>query len=188
MNYSKPMRKRDMTKRLCAVLLVCFIFGVLFGAFFEILFTIFEDHSTETPGGDGGASVCSELIPIQETDESLAPAIPSPEPQLLGQFRVTAYCACEICCGEWAKNRPDGIVYGAYGVELVAGVSCAATLPRGTVIEVEGLGEYVVQDKIAKWVVEKYGENQVDIYFDSHEAACEFGLQYVNVYLKEENQ
>lgn len=188
MNYSKPMRKRDMTKRLCAVLLVCFLLGVLVGAGFAILISSFTDHPTETPGDDGGASACSELIPMQETDESLAPAIPSPEPQLLGQFRVTAYCACEICCGEWAKNRPDGIVYGAYGVELVAGVSCAATLPRGTVIEVEGLGEYVVQDKIVKWVVEKYGENQVDIYFDSHEAACEFGLQYLNVYLKEENQ
>ena len=38
----------------------------------------------------------------------------------------------------------------------------------------------------AAWVVEKYGEQQIDIYFDNHEAACEFGLKYLNVYLKGE--
>ena len=111
---------------------------------------------------------------------------PTPEPVLLGTYRITAYCSCEKCCGEWAKNRPDGIVYGASGEELVAGVSCASPLPFGTVVEIEGLGEYVVQDRTAAWVVEKYGEQQIDIYFDNHEAACEFGLKYLNVYLKGE--
>jgi len=110
------------------------------------------------------------------------------EPTLLGTYRITAYCSCEKCCGKWAENRPNGIVYGASGEELVAGVSCASTLPFGTVIEIEGLGEYTVQDRTASWVVEKYGENLIDIYFDDHEAACEFGLQYLNVYLKGDAQ
>lgn len=103
----------------------------------------------------------------------------------LGEFRVTAYCSCEICCGQWAENRPDGIVYGASGEELVAGVSCASPLPFGTVLEIEGVGTYIVQDRTASWVVDKYGENIVDIYFDDHQAALEFGLQYRNVYMKE---
>lgn len=103
----------------------------------------------------------------------------------LGEFRVTAYCSCEICCGQWAENRPDGIVYGASGEELVAGVSCASPLPFGTVLEVEGVGTYIVQDRTASWVVDKYGENLVDIYFDDHQAALEFGLQYHDVYMKE---
>ena len=103
----------------------------------------------------------------------------------LGEFRVTAYCSCEICCGQWAENRPDGIVYGASGEELVAGVSCASPLPFGTVLEIEGAGTYIVQDRTASWVVDKYGENIVDIYFDDHQAALEFGLQYRNVYMKE---
>ena len=112
---------------------------------------------------------------------------PSNEPDTLdlGPCRITAYCACEKCCGEWAKNRPDGVVYGAAGIELKAGVSCASPWPIGTVVEIEGLGEYTVQDRPAKWVIEKYGENQFDIYFDDHEAACEFGLQYLNVTVKE---
>lgn len=103
----------------------------------------------------------------------------------LGEFRVTAYCSCEICCGQWAENRPDGIVYGASGEELVAGVSCASPLPFGTVLEIERVGTYIVQDRTASWVVDKYGENIVDIYFDDHQAALEFGLQYRNVYMKE---
>lgn len=103
----------------------------------------------------------------------------------LGEFRVTAYCSCEICCGQWAENRPNGIVYGASGEELVAGVSCASPLPFGTVLEIEGVGTYIVQDRTASWVVDKYGENIVDIYFDDHQAALEFGLQYRNVYMKE---
>lgn len=109
-----------------------------------------------------------------------------PELEPLGEYRITAYCACEKCCGEWALNRPNGIVYGAAGVELTAGVSCASPLPFGTVVEIEGLGEYIVHDRTAQWVVDKYGENLIDIYFDDHEAALEFGLQYHNVYLKGE--
>ena len=121
---------------------------------------------------------------IEATEIPEEPETIEAEPESLGEFRITAYCACEKCCGEWALNRPNGIVYGAAGVELEAGVSCASPLPFGTVLEIEGLGEYIVQDRIAQWVVDKYGENLIDIYFDDHEAAKEFGLQYHKVYLK----
>lgn len=47
-------------------------------------------------------------------------------------------------------------------------------------------GEYIVQDRPAQWVIDKYGENQIDIYFDNHEAASAFGLKQLNVYLKGE--
>ena len=53
-------------------------------------------------------------------------------------------------------------------------------------MEVEGLGEYIIQDRPAQWVIDKYGENQIDIYFDNHEAASAFGLKQLNVYLKGE--
>ena len=99
-------------------------------------------------------------------------------------FRVTAYCACEKCCGEWALNRPlnengEPIVKGAAGKELIAEYSCASPLPFGTQIQLEGLGIVEVQDRTAKWVVDKYGEYIVDIYMSDHEAAWNFGLQYI---------
>lgn len=99
-------------------------------------------------------------------------------------YRVTAYCACEKCCGQWALNRPldengNPIVYGAAGEVLTSGISAASPLSFGTQIELDGYGTVVVQDRTAKWVVEKYGENIIDIYFDSHEEAWNWGCQYI---------
>lgn len=104
-------------------------------------------------------------------------------------FRVTAYCACEKCCGVWASKRPldengNPIVYGASGVELVNGVSCASPLPFGTQIELDGYGVVEVQDRTADWVVNKFGENLIDIYMNNHEAARNFGLQYIEGVVK----
>lgn len=100
------------------------------------------------------------------------------------EFRVTAYCACEICCGQWALNRPvdefgKPIVIGAANKPLTTGVSCASPLPFGTEVDLDGYGTVVVEDRTAKWVVEKHGQNIIDIYFDDHETARQFGLQYI---------
>lgn len=99
----------------------------------------------------------------------------------IGEHVITAYCSCPVCCGSWAENRPNGIVYGAHGLELKQGVSVAAPLPAGTVIEIEGLGEYVVHDKTADWIVDRYGGKVVDIYFEDHEEALAFGKHTRNV-------
>lgn len=99
-------------------------------------------------------------------------------------YRVTAYCACYECCGKWAKNRPldengNEIVYGASGTTLISGYSCASPLPFGTKIEIDGYGTVKVQDRTAEWIVGKYGENIIDIYFDNHDEAYAFGCRYV---------
>lgn len=171
MNYSESMSKRQqrrkaLNQRFRRMFLVALLMGLAMGFIFGRCSAV-NSKAPDAP-----------IEPDQLTAE--------PEPVLLGSFRITAYCSCEKCCGEWAKNRPNGIVYGAAGVELKAGVSCASPLPLGTVVEVEGLGEYIVQDRPAQWVIDKYGENQIDIYFDNHEAASAFGLKQLNVYLKGE--
>lgn len=169
---------------------VALLMGILVGFILgRISATAFQDKPTTEPGPVETAFVISTPEPVETmlVEESHEPEPePEPEPVLLGSFRITAYCSCEKCCGEWAKNRPDGVVYGASGEELIAGVSCASPLPFGTVVEIEGLGEYIVQDRPAQWVIDKYGENQIDIYYSDHEAACEFGLKQLNVYLKGE--
>src|SRR5690606_7883261 len=38
-------------------------------------------------------------------------------------FKATAYCPCEKCCGDWVKNRPNGIVYTANGEVAKEGVT-----------------------------------------------------------------
>lgn len=107
------------------------------------------------------------------------------EPEYIGTFTLTAYCPCEICCGEWALNRPDGIVYGAAGVELQEGVSVACSLPFGTTLQINEQ-KYIVQDRTAEWIKEKYEEKIIDMYFENHETAEKFGKQTTDVWIVEE--
>lgn len=90
----------------------------------------------------------------------------------LGEFAIVAYCPCEECCGKWALNRPDGIVYTASGEEAVPGVTVAVDpdiIPLGSKVYIEGLGWYVAHDTGA------FSGQVIDVYFEDHDAACEFG-------------
>lgn len=96
-------------------------------------------------------------------------------------YTFTAYCGCEKCCGKWAKNRPNGIVKGAGGVELKSNYHFASPLPFGTIIEDENGNIYECQDRTAKWVAEKYDGKIIDVYFDNHKQAVEFGKKIMKV-------
>lgn len=191
MNYSESMSKRQQRRKardqwFRRMFLVALLMGLAMGFVFGRCSAIVREPAPDATIEQDQLTAVIPDVTLEPVETPLVEESVEPEPVLLGSFRVTAYCSCEKCCGEWAKNRPNGIVYGAAGVELKAGVSCASPLPLGTVVEVEGLGEYIVQDRPAQWVIDKYGENQIDIYFDSHEAASAFGLKQLNVYQKGE--
>ena len=121
--------------------------------------------------------------------------VEEPVRRLHGSCRITAFCACSVCCGEWANNRPldengNPIVYGASGKELTPGVSVACSLPYGTKLEIDGLpGTYVVEDRTAEWIQDKYNGMTVDIYMPTHEACYELlaGMpEWMDVYVVEE--
>lgn len=129
----------------------------------------------ETPSAafQGPSGTIPEMETVPESD-------PEPEPEWI-EATATAYCSCEICCGEWALNRPDGIVYTASGAEAVQGVTIAADwsiYPPGTVLFVEGLGEMIVQDRGGAIQGQK-----IDVYFESHADARQFGRQNVRFYI-----
>lgn len=91
----------------------------------------------------------------------------------LGQFTATAYCSCEICCGEYASG------YTASGTLATEGRTVACnSLPFGTQLMIDGV-IYTVEDT----GYSPYGEAWLDIFFDSHESALAFGLREVEVYL-----
>lgn len=191
MNYLESMSKRQQRRKardqwFRRMFLVALLMGLAMGFVFGRCSAIVREPAPDATIEQDQLTAVIPDVTLEPVETPLVEESVEPEPVLLGSFRVTAYCSCEKCCGEWAKNRPNGIVYGAAGVELKAGVSCASPLPLGTVVEVEGLGEYIVQDRPAQWVIDKYGENQIDIYFDSHEAASAFGLKQLNVYQKGE--
>ncbi len=94
-------------------------------------------------------------------------------------FKATAYCPCEKCCSDWAKNRPNGIVYTANGEVAKEGVTIAAdwdVLPAGTEVEIEGIGIRKVQDRGGA-----IRGNRIDIYFETHKQALKFGVQEVRL-------
>ena len=82
-------------------------------------------------------------------------------------YIVTAYCPCQKCCG-----KTDGIT--ASGVKAVEGVTVATdkSIAFGTKIYIDGVGERIVQDRGGA-----IKGNKIDLYFDSHEKALEFGRQ-----------
>lgn len=124
--------------------------------------------------------------PKQELKQSVVAVIhpedvEEPEPTT---YRVTAYCSCAKCCGKWALNRPvdengEEIIRGASGERLIPSVSAASPLPFGTKIKLDGFGTVEVVDRTAQWIVEKHGENVVDIYFNDHQVAWDFGTKYL---------
>lgn len=100
------------------------------------------------------------------------------KPVSLGEFKLTAYCGCEICCNQWANNRPNGVVYGSIGEELKEGYSIAVdptVIPYGTEVIINGR-TYKAQDCGGA-----IKGNRIDVYFDSHNDALEFGVQYAEV-------
>ena len=104
------------------------------------------------------------------------------------EYKATAYCSCEKCCGIYAKDRPvdengKEIMYTASGERAEQGVTIAAdwsVLPAGTIVEVDGYGEFVVHDKGGA-----IKGNKIDIYFESHQEALEWGVKSVKLRIVE---
>lgn len=98
--------------------------------------------------------------------------------QYVGTFTVTAYCGCSQCCGAYAEGRGD-VVTGAIGEPLTSNYSIAVdpnVIALGSTVTINGQ-EYKAQDTggLIKG-------NRIDMYFDNHAEAVEFGVQYMEVY------
>ena len=88
-------------------------------------------------------------------------------------YIITAYCACYDCCGKNPCDEGYGIT--ASGEKAVQGVTVAAdisTLPFGTKICIDGVGERIVQDTGIAIKGKK-----IDLYFENHQEAWDFGRQ-----------
>lgn len=104
----------------------------------------------------------------------------------IGEFKLTAYCACEKCCGVYGKNRPtraDGtpVVYTANMSEAKQGLTVAAdtdVLPYGTRIM---MNDHVYEVQDCGGAVRG---NHIDVYFESHQEALEFGVQSAEVFVE----
>ena len=99
------------------------------------------------------------------------------QPQHLGKFRITHYCSCPICCGQWSTG--SSTVIGASGMVLTPGQSIAvnpAQIPYGSKVMINGQ-IYIAADT-------GVGSNCIDIYTGTnHAVASAGGMYYADVYL-----
>lgn len=89
-----------------------------------------------------------------------------------GKFKITAYCACSTCCGKWAGGNT------ASGTKPTAGRTIAvdtSVIPFGTKVVIDG-HTYVAEDTGGA-----IKGNRIDIFFDSHQKALEWGVRYKDV-------
>lgn len=148
-------------------------------------------------------AVCGDRLVNEDTQESMTaePAEPeavATEPAAyhgpitefadLGEFTVTYYCPCAECCGVWAENRTDGIVYTASGAIAQEGRTIAVDpdlIPYGTEVVVR----YSDGDE-AVYIAEDSGGaiqgSRIDVYMESHEAALLEGIKTAQVCIVKE--
>ena len=98
------------------------------------------------------------------------------------EMRVTAYCPCPSCCGEYS----DGIT--ANGYEIQPGdtfVAADRRYPFHTAMLIPG---YSNSQPVK--VLDRGGAikgNRLDVFFATHEEALQWGVQYLEVNVRREN-
>lgn len=95
----------------------------------------------------------------------------APEVVDLGEFKITGYCPCVKCCG-----KSDGIT--STGVVAQANRTIAVdpkVIPYGTVLLIDGK-EYVAEDCGGA-----INGKRIDMFYDTHQEALEWGVKYEGV-------
>lgn len=132
----------------------------------------------------GAGTAYSITEPVQPDKATFRPVVvreekavepEAPELVSLGKFTVYAYCPCEKCCGQWSGGPT------ASGVMPEEGRTVAAdwdVLPAGTEIYIDGVGWRTVEDTGGG-----ISGNTLDLYMKDHQAALEWGVQEVEVFV-----
>ena len=101
--------------------------------------------------------------------------LPEESPYYLGEFQVTGYCSCTICCGEKEERLTKSETVPRASHTVAADPS---VIPLGT--------RSVIDDVV--YTVEDTGKAvegmRLDIFFDSHEEAVRYGRKEKYVYLE----
>ncbi len=132
------------------------------------------DNQTTENGNGGKQKAGAENVQNTSAQNSTAgDRLESASGKYLGNFKLTAYCNCAVCCGRWAGGPTASGKMPVQGRTIATGV-----LPFGTKLNIGGK-IYTVEDRGTP-----YGH--IDIYMERHADAEEFGVRYADVYQSEE--
>jgi 3D (Asp-Asp-Asp) domain-containing protein len=91
--------------------------------------------------------------------------------------KVTAYCPCPKCCGKWSIHKTT-----ASGHKVKKGDKLAAAppeIPFGTMLSISGYNEGRPVPVLDRGGAIK--GNHIDVFFDKHEEAMRWGIQWLEV-------
>lgn len=169
---TREQRKADASARIAAVCL-----------FLAVMLIIVAALTVKTTGQPykGEPPIIEDKLPGEDKPAEGSAELTIGEP--IGEFTLTAYCPCMKCCGKWA----NGIT--ATGTTATEGRTIAvdpALIPYGATVTV-----YFADGTSHTYTAEDCGgaikENRIDVFFDDHQAAREFGVQTAYVYMGENN-
>ena len=165
---TREQRKADASARIAAVCL-----------FLAVLLIIFAALTVKTTGQPytGEPPVIEDNLPNEDKPAEGCAALDIGEP--LGEFKLTAYCPCAKCCG-----KTDGITStGALAAEGRTIAVDPRVIPYGSTVTI-----YFSDGTSHTYTAEDCGgaikENRIDVFFDDHQAAREFGVQTAYVYME----
>lgn len=123
-----------------------------------------EENSTEAEKELVEEENLVEFVPEAEIQEETV----EEDNSWSAEFHVTAYCGCSYCS--------EGYGVTASGTTVTAGRTIAVDpdlIPLGSTVVING-HEYIAED--TGGAINGY---DIDIYFESHQEALEFGVQYL---------
>lgn len=161
--------KDRIVEALVIMLIVCLLWSAII---------VCACHSVGATKSAGPAEPAESAEPVEPVARPAGPAEPAAGPAWqVVTMKVTAYCPCSSCCG----NCSPGIT--ASGHEISKGDKFVAADGRysfGLEIIVPG---YTDNDAPVK-VLDRGGaikNNRVDVFFDTHQAALEWGVKILEV-------
>lgn len=149
--------------------LVILSLGVLLLVSHSLLRADFKDTidslSSYSAGGDIPPVVVSDVTPVREI-----------------HAKLTAYCACSLCCGEYADGKTS-IGDSAYRMDGIA--VAPLVIPYRSLVYIPSIGWKEADDTGSEmrraW--SERGEVHLDIRMRSHDEALEFGVRYETVFI-----
>lgn len=116
------------------------------------------------------------LKTVSYSQAMAVPALALSNSTYIGEYRITFYCPCSKCCGQYA----NGIT--ASGTTAFEGRTIAVDpkkIPLGSRVYIEGLGDFIAED-----VGGAIKNNKIDVFVSSHSRAYQLGVvRATSVYL-----
>lgn len=129
-----------------------------------------EEGSSSAASSSKGTSVGSAPESDSSGNNSADSSASSHTP--LGTFKLTAYCPCYECSKGWGRMTSSGNTAQIH--HTIA--TDPSVIPEGTKVIING-ETYVAEDTGSG-----VSGNHIDIFYESHSAALDFGIRYAEVY------